>query len=298
MIRSAALIGLGLLCAALVLTTSPAWAGGAEDTLGFARRLARTGQSGPAAVEYERFLFLHPDHPRAPSARLEAAEVYLKLGRIDRAAAVLGPIDLARADRIAGRAIILRARALALTGQTEDARQLLAQLADREQFPTPVREAALYRLGWLELDQGRWRTASEAFARISPEGALGARAAWLAKEALRGLELEYKSPTVAGILSALPGLGQLYQSRFADAGWAFGLTVGSGVLSWLALAGGSWVSGAILAGAALAFYGGNIYNAVSGAHRHNDSLVRDFRRRLRSAAAGIPATDTSPRPKE
>lgn len=84
-------------------------------------------------------------------------------------------------------------------------------------------------------------------------------------------ELPHKSPALAGTLSAvLPGAGSLYVGRPAEAALSFfvnALLISGTVTAFREHQDGLGVGLGVLA---LAFYGGNIYAAVSGAHKFND----------------------------
>ncbi len=278
-----------VLLTACLLLPAGAWGQEPEETLGFARRLAEMGQSAAAAVEFERFLFKYPHHPAAAEARTDLAATWLALKRPDRAMEALAAQKLEPTHPQAGRSLILFAQALQASGQLEEAIEVLRRVGSEEAFAPQIRDRASYRLGWLFLDASRWPEAEKAFAKVSLQGPLGPRAAFLAKEALSGAGLERKSPLWAGVLAGLlPGLGQACLGRWLDAAWAAGLTLGSGGLAWLALAGGHWIGGAMAVGLALAFYGGNIYNAVNQAHWFNRAKEDDFRLRLKRTAESLP----------
>ncbi len=91
-------------------------------------------------------------------------------------------------------------------------------------------------------------------------------------------DLPTKSPAAAGIFSAiLPGAGQAYVGRWADAGLAFastGLLAGATAYSHFGLESLplTIVSGLLTVG----FYSGNIANAVVDARNHNARLYDDF----------------------
>ncbi len=91
-------------------------------------------------------------------------------------------------------------------------------------------------------------------------------------------DLNTKSPVAAGILSALvPGAGQAYVGRWADAALAIGTTgtfAGATAYSHFGLENLplTIISGVLTAG----FYSGNIANAVVDARRHNAALYDDF----------------------
>ena len=93
--------------------------------------------------------------------------------------------------------------------------------------------------------------------------------------------LDFKSPKAAGTLSALiPGAGQLYLNRKRDAAAAFIL---NGVFIWGIVESfnrdNSGV-GILLSIFELGWYGGNIYSAVNGAHKHNRKLKDSYRNKF------------------
>jgi hypothetical protein len=84
-------------------------------------------------------------------------------------------------------------------------------------------------------------------------------------------ELPHKSPGLAGTMSAiLPGAGSVYVGRYAEGALAFfvnALLIGGTVTAFQEHQDGLGVGLGVLA---LAFYGGSIYAAASGAHKFND----------------------------
>jgi hypothetical protein len=80
-----------------------------------------------------------------------------------------------------------------------------------------------------------------------------------------------RSPLLAGSLSAvIPGLGSVYVGRYAEGGLAFfvnALLISATVSSFQH---DQPALGSVLGVFALAFYGGSIYAAASGAHKFND----------------------------
>ena len=103
---------------------------------------------------------------------------------------------------------------------------------------------------------------------------------------LRGLEnignIPHKSPAVAGTLAAIvPGAGHLYTQRRRDALVAFLL---NGVFIWSAVElfdDEKYVTGGIVTFFELGWYTGNIYSAVSSAHKFNKRTKKDFLQGLR-----------------
>jgi tetratricopeptide (TPR) repeat protein len=105
--------------------------------------------------------------------------------------------------------------------------------------------------------------------KVAPDSSMHSSAVLLENAATGCPEAE-KSPFLAGILSAvLPGAGQLYVGRRRDAVMAFalnGLFV-FGLVS--AFQNDEPVAGSVLAIIETAWYSGNVYGAVNGAHKRN-----------------------------
>ncbi|MBW2618251.1 MAG: tetratricopeptide repeat protein [Deltaproteobacteria bacterium] len=284
--------GRSLLALAAVLALAwlvvPAKAQSPDEVLSFARHLVWVGQPEAAGIEFRRFLFLFPDDSRAPAARLDLAEACLESGRPGEARRVLFELPPQPDEALAGRAVLLLGRLEKESGRRAEAEAILARLAGDEAFSLAIRDEARYRLGWLYLEQGAWVEAGQAFSAMDPAGQRGIEAALLARDAPGGAALERKSPLGSGIMSGLlPGLGQVYLKRFSDAAWSAGLSFGPGVLSYLAFVGGSFVTGGVLAGLAVAFWAGNVYNAVNQAHQTNRRVEDQFRRQLSLALQGL-----------
>ena len=89
--------------------------------------------------------------------------------------------------------------------------------------------------------------------------------------------LPRKSPALAGTLAAvLPGAGHLYAERPRDALVSFLL---NGSFIWAAVElfrNNNNVAGGIVAFFELGWYGGNIYSAVSSAHKYNKRIEDEY----------------------
>jgi hypothetical protein len=137
-------------------------------------------------------------------------------------------------------------------------------------------------LGWIAADQGDWEGAGRAWDRININSTLPRDALITALKDAR--PLPHKSPTLAGTLSIVPGMGQLYLGRGQDALVALVIAGGSIWASWEAYDNDLPALGTLLALVGAGFYAGNIYGAVSGAYKFNqlqiDGFSHDLRRRF------------------
>ena len=119
--------------------------------------------------------------------------------------------------------------------------------------------------------------AAAEFRRVDRESKLYPRAERWAQGMDRIEEVPQKSPVTAGVLAAvLPGAGHLYDERYRDAGIAFALNAAFiwGMVE--AFEHKNYVVGGILTFFELGWYSGNIYSAVSGAHKYNRNKKKEY----------------------
>lgn len=80
----------------------------------------------------------------------------------------------------------------------------------------------------------------------------------------------YKSPTVAGILSAIiPGAGKIYTNQFSEGITSFILNGLFGYLAYSNFNNNHEFRGYLFAGVGAMFYSGNIYGSVASVHKYN-----------------------------
>ena len=175
-------------------------------------------------------------------------------------------------------------------GQTKQAEEALAGLEEAGlPIPDEERNQALYLLGLGYLDALDFASAASVFGRIPPRSGPGLRAAFLARECRKAGGVRRDSPALAALLSfLLPGAGQLYLGRPADAARAAGWTLVPAALAGLGLWAGSWLVFVPAGLVALAFYGGTIYNALNQAHRGNGMRLRRLAEELKRQASALP----------
>jgi TM2 domain-containing membrane protein YozV len=93
-----------------------------------------------------------------------------------------------------------------------------------------------------------------------------------------------KDPTVAGVLAIVPGAGHLYCERPRDALISFLLNGALIYAAYEAFDEDLEVLGAVIAFFELSFYAGNIYSAVSSAHKYNRDEKNRFLNSLKKEA--------------
>lgn len=96
------------------------------------------------------------------------------------------------------------------------------------------------------------------------------------------LNPDYKSPVLAGVLSALiPGLGKIYTGNISDGITSFIFT---GALTWLAVDNfnaGHNTRAWIFSGLAAYFYAGNVYGSVSSAYIYNAEYKYQLKKEIK-----------------
>jgi len=240
------------------------------------------GEYEKAAYEFERFIHFFPDDPQVPTARLLIGVCRLRDRHFDAAREVfLGIVSSEPAIPVAGKALLLLGESYYQQGISTEAAYYLRQVI--EKYPqVELKDTALYRLGWIEMQAGRWTDASHTFSEVSKESLYYESAQKLAAESPRGEELSIKSPAYAGTLAALvPGLGHAYVTRYRDAAVAFVL---NGLFIWATVESfheDHEVLGGILGALEIGWYSGNIYSAVNCAHKYNRRTQEEFRNSLK-----------------
>jgi hypothetical protein len=245
----------------------------------FAEQTMEMGEYPRAVVEFERFLQFFPEDKKVPKAKLLIAQCYLKgrdyesLKSLSETRALQG---YGRRQGPVSRRILLRTGAVRGGGALFQ--RGVAAYAEPE-----LKNSAIYRLGWIQMQTGKWHEASETFKAVGAGSPLFPNAQDLSFRSLGGEFLPYKDPTTAGGLSVVPGLGHFYCERYKDGLVAFLL---NGLFIWATIEAfdeDHEVLGAVLGFVELGFYSGTIYSAVNSAHKHNRKLKDDFLRGLPDA---------------
>jgi len=147
-----------------------------------------------------------------------------------------------------------------------------------------TKDHAYYELGWIWLSQPSYRLSVEEnekhatsyFKKVSAEGYDELKIAELENELQKYEALSQKKPVIAGSLSIVPGLGQLYCERYQDSVTAFLLNAAFGIAAFEAFDHENYALGGLISTVGFGFYAGNIYGAVSSAHKYNRNQRANF----------------------
>jgi TolA-binding protein len=233
-----------------------------------------------AVTEFERFIHFFPKDKRVPRARYLIGLCYMKAKSYESSRAAFEAVLKGhRAEALGGNALLSIGETYYQQGFPAEAERYFKKVI--ESYPQPsLTNAARYRLGWTHLQAERWQEASRVFKGVEENSPLYPSAQDLALKSLMGEELSFKDPAVAGALAIIPGLGHVYTNRYKDALISFLL---NGLLIWATVEAfneSHEVLGGILGFVGLGFYSGNIYSAVSSAHKYNLKAKEDFRQGL------------------
>ncbi|HSR12975.1 MAG TPA: tetratricopeptide repeat protein [Thermodesulfobacteriota bacterium] len=234
-----------------------------------------------AITEYKRFLFFFPDSPRAEEALWKIAVAYFDGKRWGEA--ISAADDLLKkfpSSLWAAEAVFLKGRAASEQKDYSQARAFF-RTAERMAPGKPLAEEAQWQLALTYIREERWKDAAAELRRVNPESRLYPKADLLARGLDKMQDVPQKSPVAAGVLAAvLPGAGHFYSERYRDAAVAFALNGAfiAGIVE--SFEHGNYVVGGILTFFELGWYSGNIYSAVSSAHKYNRDKKKDYMERL------------------
>jgi tetratricopeptide (TPR) repeat protein len=252
----------------------------ADAQLEYARALLGQGKHDAAVIEFQRFIHFFPDDPRLPAARFDMAMAHFDAGRTDAAEAeFLQLTDTYTGDALQTEAFFMLSRCHARQGKRVqsilDLHNLMALSDD-----VNTDDRARYEIGWRHVDQAEWQQAATVFGTLSEANRARLHIGDLLSTLSTSDTLARRDPTTAGILSVVPGGGQLYCNRYQDALAAFLINTGLIWASWESFDNDQPALGGVLAFVGFGFYAGNIYGAMSSAHTFNRDRAGEFRDRL------------------
>ena len=258
--------------------TSPAdsqGAGDVPDAYGFALRLLEEGRWNQAITEFQRFCYIHPEHPLVPRARLAMGTCYEKLGNVGEAVAVYQTLAWNDPAGPVGRdARFQIGEAFYRAGKYEQARVALERFLE-ERGDDPWKWKVMYRIAWSSLHLHAFAVAREQFSVLASRDNPYRQPAEEVFSMIQGIkDLPYRSPVLGGLLSTLlPGSGQVYAGAYKDGLLAFLVNGALIAASYEALDKEVYGAGGLVAFVSLTFYAGNIYGAVNSAHHANQERL-------------------------
>ncbi len=234
-----------------------------------------------AITEYKRFLFFFPQSTQAEDVYFKMAKSYFHGKKWEEALLTLDrwQKEFSHSSR-QGEAYLLKG--LCFLGKREYTQaHYFFNLAWITSPGTNIAEEAYFQSGRAYMEEEKYKEAAAAFRKIDRASPLFARGEYWAQGLEKIGEVPQKSPATAGILAAiLPGAGHVYCERYRDAIMAFLLNAAFiwGMVE--AFQHENYALGALLTVFELGWYSGNIYSAVSSAHKYNKEKKKEYLREL------------------
>jgi tetratricopeptide (TPR) repeat protein len=251
-----------------------------EQIFGFAESLFEEGDYFRAIGEYKRYIFLNPSHDLAEKASFRISESYFKARRWSEAIESCSNF-LAHYPNspFYYETLYLKGRAEKQDKRLDDAMRTF-DVIEKKNIPA-YSDKAIYQKALIMLERSDWQGTRDFLMHVPRDSALFSTAEALHAELARIDQLPHKSPVSAGLLAAiLPGAGHLYTERPKDALVAFLL---NGAFIWSAVElfqHNNYAAGGIVTFFELGWYSGNIYSAVSSAHKYNRKQEDDLIKKL------------------
>ena len=145
-----------------------------------------------------------------------------------------------------------------------------------------VKDEAYYRIGWIYIETASWEKARLNFSKISAKNKDKYKLERLNAELNKERSIPKKNPDLAGFLSIIPGAGYLYCERYQDALIAFLLNGGLILAAYESFDDNNNALGGVIAFVEFGFYAGNIYGAVTSAHKYNRKQTGQFIEKLKT----------------
>jgi TolA-binding protein/TM2 domain-containing membrane protein YozV len=248
----------------------------ANKQFNFAESLFKWGNYRHSIDEYQRFIHFFPEDDRVEHAMFKVGRAYFHSRRFKAAISAFNAvIDKYNNSHLSiqsylmisesylnqkayGSAVITLHNLINITGDIQ------------------IKDEAHYRLGWVHIKMAEWNKARSYFAKISASNKEKYRLKALSAELDREKLIPQKNPGLAGALSVIPGAGQLYVGRYQDALIAFLINAGLILAAYESFDNELYALGGLITVLELGFYAGNIYGAVTSAHKYNRKATHQF----------------------
>jgi tetratricopeptide (TPR) repeat protein len=242
----------------------------------FAEHYFNTGNYRKAVGEYERFVYFFPESDKIEFTRYKIGLSYMKDEQYNQAVnTFFSIIEDYRDTKYAFKSYIEISRAYLLKKAYSMALTNLNNLIMIAEDQATI-DGAYYEKAWVYMEMGLWAKATDCLKKVSIRN----QDRYNIKETLNGLakrnHIKRKNPTVAGFLSIVPGAGHLYCERGKDALISFILNGAMIFAAYEAFDKDLNGIGGVISFLELGFYSGNIYSAVSSAHKYNRDEQRRF----------------------
>ena len=241
----------------------------ADSQLAFADKYFSEGEYYRAISEYERFLYFFPHEKRAALAAFRIGQAYFLGEGYTEAQNAFAVVEKEYPQSpLAEEASLLICQCHVKIQDYEEARNCLSHVVQNS-GPGDLAEKARYDAGWVYIQESKFGMASDTFKGMNPSVWDKYEIPILTSELDKAANLKHKEPGVAGALAIIPGLGHVYTNRYQDAAIAFLLNAGLILAAYESFDNEQEALGSVIGVVGFGFYAGNIYSAVSSAHKYN-----------------------------
>ncbi len=257
----------------------------AERQIAFADSLFDDGDYFRAISEYKRFIHYFKDDLKAERSYFRIAECYYLAKRWpDAVQAVQAFMKHYPKSTLANRALWIKAMSERSQKRYDDAISTFSDIAHRDSGE--LKDRAYFEIALIYVDREDWGRAKDSFSKIQPGSILYPHAGRFRSGLEKINGLPQKSPAAAGTLAAvLPGAGHAYTERYRDALVAFLLNASFITAAVELFRHDNNVAGGIVTFFEIGWYTGNIYSAVSSAHKYNRRIKEEFINKLKEPDA-------------
>lgn len=257
----------------------------ADKQFSFAEVLLAEGDYYRAISEYKRFVYFFPENKLVETCNYRIGECYYRAKRWQEAREAFTTfIKQYPVSPLIPGALYLKGMAEKQLRRYTDALSTFERVI--KSTSSEFADKAVYQSAIIYIEMEDWQKARETFSLVPKDSQLSGSASIMASELLHIDDLPKKSPVTAGTLAAiLPGAGHLYTERPTDALVAF-LLNGAFIFGAIELfSHDNYIAGGIVTFFELGWYTGNIYSAVSSAHKYNKKTRDDFIEHLKEISS-------------
>jgi TolA-binding protein len=252
-----------------------------DKQFNYAENLFSNHDYSTAVMEYKRFIYFFPEDKRVERAMYQTGMSYYLGGDFKAAVESFKKlvdeyVDSDYAIKSYFKISEAYMKLMAFDPAIINLNNLIVVAYDED-----VRDEAYYRLGWIYLETASWEKGRQYFSKISVKNKDKYRLEKLAAELDTEKLIPKKNPKLAGFLSVIPGAGYLYCERYQDALIAFLINGALIYAAYESFDSENPALGGLLAFVGVGFYAGNIYGAVTSAHKYNRKKTGLFLERLK-----------------
>jgi TolA-binding protein len=252
-----------------------------DKQFNYAENLFSNHDYSTAVMEYKRFIYFFPEDKRVERAMYQTGMSYYLGGDFKAAVESFKKlvdeyVDSDYAIKSYFKISEAYMKLMAFDPAIINLNNLIVVAYDED-----VRDEAYYRLGWIYLETASWEKGRQYFSKISVKNKDKYRLEKLAAELDTEKLIPKKNPKLAGFLSVIPGAGYLYCERYQDALIAFLINGALICAAYESFDSENPALGGLLAFVGVGFYAGNIYGAVTSAHKYNRKKTGLFLERLK-----------------